>query len=263
MPTYKLDDFFRVARRKDPDTGKPLDPVLYEASGLIVANQSIGSGSRGGGYICVCDYCGHPVHTYNAHQKYCCVDCKKQDMKKNQKEEGFYVTKNKIRGRVSRKCETCGEIFYMRHSILPKGRGVYCCPDCYQKLKILRPQWFVCNNCGAPFKALSHANSKFCCLDCQNYAPKYDERGIYITYVPKLKESTNETRYFAEFNNEAIDIYEKILLENGYNQNLAGNQGVSSGNDGYCASFVFPKLPISLLLPIQERLMAKYRIQVF
>ena len=257
MPTYRIEEFFSLARKKDSISGQHVNPDLYRASMELEKYPRFGSGSRGGGYIYVCEWCGQAGHTYNSNKKFCDVECKTNWLAKNRKPY-YYISRNKIKGSVRRRCETCGNVFGIRHSILPKGRGIFCCPECYQKLKLLKPQWFVCNNCGTPFKALTYENSKFCCMECDKHAPKYDESGIYITYAPVLLEENKETLYNTEFNIEAIRSYKKFLKEIENKAKITKNRGVSSGNVGFDHFSGLPKLPIDLLLPIRDRLDLKY-----
>ena len=245
MATYLYSEFFDIAKQLDRETREPKYPLLYEAAKMLRKHPLHGNGQRGGGYICICEYCGHASHTYSKSRRFCDMDCKNRWMEEHVKPAT--VKDGRVMGSVKRKCECCGKTFDIRHSYVTRGKGVFCCQECYHKLRPLKAQWFVCGHGGSKFKALSFANSKFCCLECEQVSPKYDDNVVYIEYKPTpLNPDDPDIEYVMEFNREAVKAYKKEL------KSVVGDRKVMQRD--------LPKIKMATLLEIQARLDAKFEI---
>ena len=245
MATYLYSEFFEFSKEIDKETRQPKHPILYEAAKMLRMHPLHGNGSRGGGYICICEYCGQPTHTYVKSRRFCDAECKNRWAEENVRPAT--VKDGRVMGTVKRKCECCGKTFDIRHSYVTRGKGVFCCQECYHKLRPLKAQWFICNRCGSQFKALSFANSKFCCIECEQASPKYDDNVVYIDYNPTpLKSDDRDIEYIIEYNNEAIRAYKKQIKE------LYGEKSLMQRE--------LPKIKIATLLEIQDLLDVKYGI---
>lgn len=210
MVTFEYGDFFIKARKMDPETKEPIYPELYSASKMLKRIPLTGNGSRGGGYICVCEYCGSAFHTYVKSRKFCDHSCKAQYTIDHQ--QSAHITKSgQIRGIITRKCECCGETFSIKHSFLHLGKGIYCSPTCYRKMRPLQAQWFVCNRCGTHFKALTDQNAKFCCIECDKVSPRYDDNNGFINYGPITRDNTTEVALRCQLNNRVVELHKNRI----------------------------------------------------
>lgn len=210
MATFDYGDFFVKARKIDPETRQPVHPDLYTASKTLKKRPLTGNGSRGGGYICVCDYCGQAFHTYTKNRKFCDTNCKARYASEHRK-PAYISRMGQLHGIVTRRCECCGNTFEIKHSFLYIGRGVFCSVECYHKMRPLQAQWFVCNRCGTQFKALSDRNSKFCCNECDKLAPRYDDNDAFFNYEPILRDNESETALRCKVNNRVILEYKNEI----------------------------------------------------
>lgn len=183
MVTYLYEFFFRKAREVDPVTKKYVNPEMAKAAEEIGTRKTHGIGSKLGGYICICDYCGRAFPTYDNLRRFCDTDCRIAYGKTRYRPMSF--RQNKVPcGAVTRNCECCGSKFKVLHSIVDDGRGLFCNLKCFHKFRLVKPIWFVCNHCKTKFKAITSKNALFCCDECRDAAPDYTNDRIYIEYSP-------------------------------------------------------------------------------
>lgn len=205
-------DFFFTAKEKDPITGMPKNPELYDlAKRLEKSKPEYGIGSKLGGYICICEFCGDIVHTYNGNKKFCSQDCRAAYWTTRSRKSSF--VRGKPYGKVLKRCECCGEEFKIAHGILASGRGIFCGPECHKKLKVLKSQWFICNNCGSHFKAISSKNANFCCIECERVAPRAQSTDInpYTQYTPRFLDEEPRMEKLLELNDQILVAYKLYL----------------------------------------------------
>jgi hypothetical protein len=146
-----------------------------------------GVGSKGGGRICLCDFCGHIKYVHNPTQNFCCRKCRydfnHSDVIPNPLPRRPSA---KRRLKVHRICGYCGERFSVNAHRVRAGGGIYCSKDCAHKATALKAIWFVCNTCGMEFRAVSDETCRFCSIECTAEKPRFTADGLYNESKPKL-----------------------------------------------------------------------------
>jgi len=172
MTIYQARYFFDKARKRDKKTNEYLYPDMaraaYELCGAEDSKVSHGVGKHFGGYICICDFCGHAFTTYNSTRRFCTLECKGSYFKTRRRKVTFRKSSDVPYGAITRYCECCNTPFKIDHCQVDDGRGVFCGQNCFHKFRYVKPIWFVCNQCSTPFKAITSINGLYCCVECRD-----------------------------------------------------------------------------------------------
>ena len=118
-------------------------------------------------------------------------------------------------GSIERKCQECGELFFVKLSHTKNGRGLFCSQKCFgRNLSKKRrgkkhPRWKgglveqECQECGGIFLIkpiiLKNCGGKFCSRKCQGIARSKNNRGINN---PSWKGGISFEPYCHKFNEE-------------------------------------------------------------
>lgn len=238
MTTYPYIYFFMKAKECDPITKEPLHPDMAKAASEIGSRPSTGIGSKLGGYICICSYCNRAFPTYDNLRRFCDQDCRAAYYKTRYRPMSFRVNKVPY-GVITRVCECCGSKFKVPHSIIDDGKGIFCDGKCFQKFRLVKPIWFVCNHCKTKFKAITSRNALFCCEECKTAAPDHDENRIYIEYSPIFYQGEIEAV------NERLEMNDHIV--HAYLQHIKDMYGSDLPRSEY------PRLTKDIVNPIKKK----------
>mgnify|MGYP000912747092 FL=1 len=162
---FPKDEFWKLSRLKDKN-GKYLYEDLRLISLSLEEYPLSGIGAAGGGYVVICDNCGHAKYTYKSDAHFCSKACKARYQYNHQDELKKDVLTR--RGRVHRRCALCDKKFSLSISDLRSGMGVFCSRQCAAKGRGFKPLWYICPICGDHFRAVSFRGAQFCSIDCMS-----------------------------------------------------------------------------------------------
>ena len=163
MPTIPYATYYRIATNLRQPISDETREYAMNLHNVESQRPLHGRGSRGGGYVLICEGCNTMQFTMHKEQRYCMNCAKLLNSRRANSNKTEFPT-----GKLHRRCAACGKEFEIYTSDIKRGHGIYCSTECHKTHTGYKPVLYMCEWCNRTFRTTNPFDAKFCCDECHS-----------------------------------------------------------------------------------------------